>query len=114
MVGALRSGVCSADLTPCADETVGITGKFAVYPMDVALTVQFLDRISTFACEPVALMNGDDHLLTKERDNVRSLVNFFPRQGVDDGLKIAGKQALSQILGVRVAEVQFKSLVPCF
>jgi hypothetical protein len=83
---------------------VGVTGEFAIHPMYVALAIQFLNRKSTLVCEPMALMNGDDHLLSKERHNVSSLVDFFAWQRVDNGLKITGKQAIPQVPGVCIAE----------
>ena len=39
-------------------------------------------------------MDGDDHLLRKERRDMRALVEFLARQRVDDHFEIAGKQAL--------------------
>src|SRR5215472_16044766 len=83
---------------------VGIAGKLAVHPMYVTLAVQLLDRESRLACEPMALMNGDDHLLTEERHNVSSLVDIFAWQRVDNGLKVTGKQAIPQVLGASIAE----------
>ena len=72
--------------------------------MYVALAVQFLDWKSAFVGEPMALMNGDDHLLSEERHNVSSVVDFLAWQRINNGLKITGKQAIPQISGVCIAE----------
>ena len=72
--------------------------------MYVTLPIQFLDWKSTLLCEPMAEMNGNDHLLTKERHNVGSLVDFLAWQRIDNRLKITGEQAIPQVLGVSIAE----------
>ena len=77
---------------------VSVTGEFAVHPMYVALAVEFLDGKSTFVGELMVLMNGDDHLLTKERHNVSSLVGFFAWQRVNNGLQITGKQPIGALV----------------
>src|SRR5262245_46967858 len=83
---------------------VGVTGEFAVHTMYVTLPIQFLDWKSTLICEPMVAMNGNDHLLTKERHNVSSIIDFFAWQCIDHGLKITGKQALPQVPGVGIAK----------
>ena len=85
------------------EDVIGIAGKFAIHSVNVGFAIEFLDRKSAFASKTMPAMNRDNHLLLKQRHHVGALIELFTRQRVDDNLKVAGEQTLSQLLGIRIA-----------
>src|SRR5215467_1947869 len=93
------------------EDMIGIASKLAIHSVNIGFAVELFDRKSAFACKTMATMNRDDHLLLKQRHHMGALIELFARQRVDDSLKVAGEQTLSQLLGIRIAQSQFEPLV---
>src|SRR6516162_9843690 len=86
------------------EDMIGIASKLAIHSVNVGFAIELLDRKSAFVRKTMAAMNRDDHLLLKERHHVGTLIELFARQRVDDSLKVASEQTLSQVLGIGIAQ----------
>src|SRR5260221_3635483 len=74
--------------------------------MDVAFAVHLSNGECTLIGETMAAVNSKNHLLTKQRNRMSALVEFFARQCIDDDLEIASQKARTQIFCIRVAKLQ--------
>jgi hypothetical protein len=57
--------------------------------MDIGFAVHFSNGECPRLGETMATVNGDNHLLAKQRDRMNALVGFLARQGVHGDLEIA-------------------------
>src|SRR5215467_6977617 len=64
-------------------DMIGVAGELAIHSMDIAFPIQLPDRESALAREPMLAMDGDHHLLRKQRHDMRTLVELLPRQRID-------------------------------
>ena len=62
--------------------------------MDIAFSVQLPDWERALARKPMPAMDGDHHLLRKQRHDMRAVTAILARQCVDRDFEIAGEQAL--------------------
>src|SRR6516162_4640248 len=92
-------------------DVVGIAGELAVHPMYIRFTVELFHRIKLLVGEPVVSIDSDDHSLSEQRHDVRSLVRLFAGQRVNDSLEIAGKEAIAELPRACVAKPQFEPFV---
>src|SRR5262249_15646848 len=58
-------------------DMIGVAGKLAIHSMDIAFPVQLPDREGALASEPMPAMDGDDHLLRKQRHDMGAVVEWL-------------------------------------